>query len=410
LKQGFNLIGLPVRPDVPLTSRGLLRTLPAAVKVTRFPNTTQTFQDAFRAGSQVLGTDFPLDVGEGYFVQMATAADYEIRGVTLDEGNPLLLRRGFNLIALPSRQLTMSAFDLMRSSPDVVSVIRFNTGTQQFVNTLRAGTRLLGSDFPLRLGEGYFVQVTNDVEVFGSSAKVASLESEAGTPEEFPAFQVSRGQVSARRETVYPDRAGPPGRPHLLFGRVADEHGAPVEQMVVRVIVEGDRGRSLPLHPWTDAEGWWIINLGDARAVGRPGRAFDWQIGDRVLVQVGESQEEGERVTSSGPQFLGPSGRRRTAIPDRPEVRCLYPNPFNSQVVIEYRLPQGDARALPELKIYDLVGQVVKTLAVSAEAGRVQRVVWESTDEAGRPVGSGIYFVTLQTGDERVVRKVVLLR
>ena len=42
-------------------------------------------------------------------------------------------------------------------------------------------------------------------------------------------------------------------------------------------------------------------------------------------------------------------------------------------------------------------------------AGRNQ-VVWNGCDDRGRPVGSGVYFYRLVSGEERLAGKMVLLK
>jgi flagellar hook assembly protein FlgD len=63
-----------------------------------------------------------------------------------------------------------------------------------------------------------------------------------------------------------------------------------------------------------------------------------------------------------------------------------------------------------ELKIYNLLGQVMKTLVIKEQAPGEYTVVWDGTDEAGRLVAAGIYLVRIVAGDFVAERKVVVLR
>ena len=70
-----------------------------------------------------------------------------------------------------------------------------------------------------------------------------------------------------------------------------------------------------------------------------------------------------------------------------------FPNPFNPTTTIRYDLPQ-DAHV--SVKIYNSLGQVVKTLINGDEGGGFKSVDWNSTNNAGNDVASGVYFYRLE--------------
>ena len=93
-----------------------------------------------------------------------------------------------------------------------------------------------------------------------------------------------------------------------------------------------------------------------------------------------------------------------------PEMYSLYqnfPNPFNPVTTIRYNLSQD---AIVDIIIYDMMGRVVKTLNNGKKSGRYTSVQWDATDEAGAPVGAGIYLYTIQSGDFTQTRKMVFLK
>lgn len=69
-----------------------------------------------------------------------------------------------------------------------------------------------------------------------------------------------------------------------------------------------------------------------------------------------------------------------------------YPNPFNSSTTINYELP-GSCQF--SIKIYDVVGNVVKTLISAYQDAGPHQIVWDGKDESGRDVGSGSYIYEL---------------
>ena len=84
-----------------------------------------------------------------------------------------------------------------------------------------------------------------------------------------------------------------------------------------------------------------------------------------------------------------------------------YPNPFNPTTTISYSL-QETAPAV--LEIYNVKGQLVKTLVNQVHAGGEHQVVWNGVDDAGNSVGSGVYFFKLRSGKFSSSKKMVLMK
>jgi hypothetical protein len=84
-----------------------------------------------------------------------------------------------------------------------------------------------------------------------------------------------------------------------------------------------------------------------------------------------------------------------------------YPNPFNPTTQIEFQLPQ---QAKMTIKIYNIMGQEVKTLVDEVKEAGYHTIVWNGLDNSGTPVSSGIYYYRMLTGSYSEVKKMVLLR
>jgi hypothetical protein len=84
-----------------------------------------------------------------------------------------------------------------------------------------------------------------------------------------------------------------------------------------------------------------------------------------------------------------------------------YPNPFNPSTTIEFDLPHD---AIVRLKVFNLLGGEVVTLAESNELAGTHKVVWNGRDRNGNPVSSGVYFYSLETGQRSITRKLIILR
>jgi hypothetical protein len=84
-----------------------------------------------------------------------------------------------------------------------------------------------------------------------------------------------------------------------------------------------------------------------------------------------------------------------------------YPNPFNPLTKISYSLP---ADTYVQLHIYNVKGQKVKTLVSDKKQAGHHAVEWNSTDNNGRTVSSGVYFYRLITDEKELVNKMMLLK
>ena len=85
-----------------------------------------------------------------------------------------------------------------------------------------------------------------------------------------------------------------------------------------------------------------------------------------------------------------------------------FPNPFNPATTIQYALPQA---AAVELIVYNVVGQVVRTLVAEHQSAGRYVVEWDATNDSGHSLSSGMYFYRLQAGSEfHEVKKMLLLK
>jgi hypothetical protein len=84
------------------------------------------------------------------------------------------------------------------------------------------------------------------------------------------------------------------------------------------------------------------------------------------------------------------------------------PNPFAGSVRIAFDLPRGGDASL---RIYDVSGRRVRTLIESRLPAQIRHdLTWDGTDQDGRPVSTGIYFVRLEADGKSFTRRAVVLR
>ncbi|RLC48567.1 MAG: hypothetical protein DRH57_01940, partial [Candidatus Cloacimonadota bacterium] len=83
-----------------------------------------------------------------------------------------------------------------------------------------------------------------------------------------------------------------------------------------------------------------------------------------------------------------------------------YPNPFNPNTTIQYSIPK-DSKV--ELKIYNIKGELVKTIVNERKSIGYHKVIWEGKNNNNRAVCSGIYFYRLKVDDKVIDTKKCLL-
>ena len=94
-------------------------------------------------------------------------------------------------------------------------------------------------------------------------------------------------------------------------------------------------------------------------------------------------------------------------IPISFALKQNYPNPFNPETTIRYQLPES---ANVILNIYNLQGQLVRTLVNENKEAGFHEIVWNARDETDQSIPSGVYLYRIQAGDFVEVKKLMLLR
>ncbi|QXD15617.1 T9SS type A sorting domain-containing protein [Rhodocaloribacter litoris] len=98
----------------------------------------------------------------------------------------------------------------------------------------------------------------------------------------------------------------------------------------------------------------------------------------------------------------------RIVLPSDYRLEQNYPNPFNGTTVIRFTLPL-DKRV--SVKVYDMTGRLVKTIVNDQLLPKgAHEVNWDGTSDTGIPVASGSYLYTLEYGNFRQSKTMVLLK
>ena len=94
-------------------------------------------------------------------------------------------------------------------------------------------------------------------------------------------------------------------------------------------------------------------------------------------------------------------------LPITYNLHNAYPNPFNPVTTLLYDLPED---ALVTINIYDLMGRSIKSLVKSNQSAGYRSIQWNATNNLGEPVSAGMYLYTIQAGEFRQTKKMVLLK
>ena len=98
---------------------------------------------------------------------------------------------------------------------------------------------------------------------------------------------------------------------------------------------------------------------------------------------------------------------RIVVLPDQYELSQNYPNPFNPTTTIKYALPEP---ADVKIQVYNIVGQVVRTLVDEGKMGGYYRVYWDGRDDSDYDLASGVYFYRIVAGEFHAVKKMLLVK
>ena len=95
---------------------------------------------------------------------------------------------------------------------------------------------------------------------------------------------------------------------------------------------------------------------------------------------------------------------------DLPSIFYLkqnYPNPFNPNTILQYDLPK---ESFVNIIIHDMLGNVVKNLFSANQSPGYKSIQWDATNNEGDLVSAGVYLYSIEAGDSRNTKKMILLK
>ena len=130
-----------------------------------------------------------------------------------------------------------------------------------------------------------------------------------------------------------------------------------------------------------------------------------WQL--VVNGMVIELEGQGTLVVEAGVDELSVRQSSTRALPKAFSLEQSFPNPFNPTTTIQYSLPEA---LRVSLKIYNISGQVVRDLVNEHQDAGKHQIIWDGLDSSGGLIANGVYFYELRAGENRALRKMLLLK
>lgn len=104
---------------------------------------------------------------------------------------------------------------------------------------------------------------------------------------------------------------------------------------------------------------------------------------------------------------LSLNSRHLPEIPNEYALKEAYPNPFNPETTIQFSVPEN---GFMTLKVYNIMGQEVRTLVDNFMVRGYHSVVWDGTDDSGASASGGVYLYRINANGYSKTMKMILLK
>ena len=131
----------------------------------------------------------------------------------------------------------------------------------------------------------------------------------------------------------------------------------------------------------------------------------DW-VNIYLANEKGEIKEAGSQLITD----VNEENRNTSTIPTETIILQNFPNPFNSETTIHFTVPSELSNSLTELLIYNVNGELIKSLIKREIPSGHYLVRWNGTNEFNNTVSSGVYFYNLKIGNRQATGKMNLLK
>ena len=366
---------------------------------------TQGWRSYLGDSSRGTSADTILTDNQGIIADMKAPVSLHLDGDALGSNGSsfITLHPGTNLVGVPLRDSRITRVsDLLALEGiggNVSAITVLNNGTFQTVK--QAGDV---GDIPITGGQSFILNAWEETTVAISGQGWDNVSGiAAAAPMKLTGIQVTdTTPILALTGSIVSPVGGWGRMPHLRSGSGLRVIVKNLSTGSTVATVTGDTGDSYQLTV-VDMETRRAARIGDILEISM--RSPDPRIGVQPLRHT-ITAEDVKRSWIQLPELTV------YEIPAETELLRNYPNPFNPETWIPYRLAED---AFVTLTIYDTAGQVVRSIDVGYKPAAVyenrsKAIYWDGRNEFGEGVASGVYFYHLSAGDYSATRKMLILK
>ncbi len=350
----------------------------------------------------LLNTIQNLDPLAGYSVYLDGPDSIAITGEEVPPFTPIALQAGWNFISFLPANRIFAPLALVSLRDRLVIAKNFGGG---FYIPSIGNVNTLGD---LQPGEGYKVYL---------SAPDTLVYPLGGLPNAQP--KVVAARVTSNFATQHFKALQNGNDNYIVIVQEAKVQGASL-QAGDEIGIFTSAGELVGAGVWSESGALGLaawrteISAEEARGFvpGAPMRFKAWRQADNVEIELFGKFERGDGTFAS--EAFALVELVASALPESFALEQNYPNPFaraagknNFATTIRYALPEP---SVVTIRIYDMLGQLVRTLKDGAQEAGFHRVQWDGHNAAGNQVAAGIYFYRMQAGKFEARRKLVIVR
>jgi hypothetical protein len=356
-----------------------------------------------------------------YLVKLKSTDTLKIIGKPIDLNNTVLnLKKGWNAISyLPQKSLDVDKAleNIIKRDGDLIK------SQNQFAMYLN-GTGWVGSLTYMHPGLGYYLKSDYGVQSFTYPTPVEQSKAKAAAPSQSEAVVKTDGSKTKINFNAYLDQKLPhwknnahdyPNTMSLILDIDVNELDVKNKENIIVGVFKDDNplgvgvlesiGNTKTFSSFVSISG--DEDLKDELEVrvmnmeNNKGFILEDKLSFRVDDVLGTVNQP--LVFSKVSGTLDNNGR----VPREFSLAQNFPNPFNPVTTIKYSLKENSKVSL---RIYNALGQLVRTLVNENQELGVKEVQWNGLNDYGRQVSSGVYFYKLISGSDVRTKKMVFLK
>ena len=155
---------------------------------------------------------------------------------------------------------------------------------------------------------------------------------------------------------------------------------------------------------FTESVVYTDVNQLQAEASNLESGEYFWRVRSKTNEEISGYSESGNFKVKDG---ITSVAEESEVLPTVYELSQNYPNPFNPETTIKFSLAESQ---YVSIKIYNMLGQEVRTLMNEQRNQGSYNVLWNGKDNNGNQVSSGTYIYRIRAGEFVSTKKMVLLK